>query len=263
MLLLLTFVQPIRGFAIHGSLHYTSFRSSGSFRLRTSRPWLEQRTPTNRQKTRRWPIVRTLSDNKDSSLNGKRLTVDDDQDKDDSQQQNEGGHFVQVTFEGKSCDILVRPDETILNAMERSQVTDELCIPSIPHECRKGCCLTCTGRHQEGSNVAAAAAATNNGDENVDNGLSPGIATTMDRQGYVLTCSSYVVGDGIKLDLGRNDDAWTSIYQDRLEGPEMEAISQRARAKLLRLTAEQNVPKWTKETESALEKSGDDSSPQL
>jgi len=169
-------------------------------------------------------------------------------------EEEEEGYQVEISYEGRKTTLNVKPDEPILSAMERSHVSKTLCLPDIPHECRRGNCLTCTGIHAPNSNVSNLVSE--------DNGLSPHLSKKTfenkkgEEGGYVLTCSSFVVGDGVKLELGRNDDIWTEVYSDRLMGDDMERIGMEARAKLLRRVAEQNVQKWAKETEKALRQSG-------
>lgn len=165
------------------------------------------------------------------------------------------GHIVEVSYEGRTAEVFVRRDESILSALERSGAVRRLAISDPPFECRRGNCLTCAGRHAEGS-------ATSNLRRGED-GLSPYLSEEVRGLGYVLTCSSYVEGDGVKLDLGSNSDAWEDVHTSRLQSPETERTGLAAQAKLMRLTAEGNVPRWVQKTEEALKitETGDDNEP--
>jgi ferredoxin len=167
----------------------------------------------------------------------------------DNQDQNEF-HTVQVSFEGRSCQISVGSNETILVAMERAGVSRRLAIPGeLPSDCRRGNCLTCTGRHADESQKSSL--------ERREDGLSPYMSREVVKRGYVLTCSSCVVGEGLKLELGENHRAWNEMYVARLKEEATQLTGRAAMAKTIRLSDEKNVPRWTVETESALEKSGD------
>ena len=63
-----------------------------------------------------------------------------------------------------------------------------------------------------------------------------------------------MVGDGVKIELGQNDAAWTETYkiQPSLGMPDM---GNAAAAKALRFAAEKDVPRWTRDIEKTLEKS--------
>jgi len=154
-------------------------------------------------------------------------------------------YSVEVSYEGRSCKIKVRPYETLLAAMERAGTADRLSLPSLPSDCRRGNCLTCSGRHAEGSKEASLARG--------DDGLSPHMSREVQKAGYVLTCSSFVVGDGLKMQLGENDDVWKAMYQTRIEDEMTEHIGRAAKARVIRRAAESNVPKWTKQTEKVLD----------
>jgi ferredoxin len=133
-------------------------------------------------------------------------------------------------------------------ALERTGAADELCVSSFPQDCRRGNCLTCTGRIKEGT---ASSANLVRGED----GLAPHVSNDLARKGYVLTCSSFVVGEGLKVELGQNADVWEDTYRKRYENADSEKVGMHAQAKLLRLVAEGDVPKWTKDTEETLERS--------
>eukprot|EP00985_Skeletonema_marinoi_P022174 scaffold14005_cov67-Skeletonema_marinoi.AAC.1 len=77
-----------------------------------------------------------------------------------------------------------------------------LALSSIPHECRRGNCLTCASKNVKRTT------SDNNLVVNVDNGLSPTIASELTKSGYVLTCCSYVTGPGVVLELDQNNEVW-------------------------------------------------------
>ena len=154
-------------------------------------------------------------------------------------------YSVEVSYDGRSCKIQVRPYETLLAAMERNGAADRLSLPSLPSDCRRGNCLTCSGRHVEGSKKASIVRG--------DDGLSPHMSREVNKAGYLLTCSSFVVGDGLKIQLGENDSVWKAMYKERLEDERAVHIGRAAKARVIRRAAENNVPKWTKQTERVLD----------
>ena len=69
----------------------------------------------------------------------------------------------------------------------------------------------------------------------------------------MLTCSSYILGDGVELELDVCDDAWREIYTDRtMHDEEGERIRNEAVAKTIRMANEKNYYKWSKTTEKLL-----------
>jgi ferredoxin len=134
--------------------------------------------------------------------------------------------------------ISVKAEETILNAVER-QVSW-----FVPSDCRRGNCLTCAVSHAEGS-------VQSNLIQDED-GLSPVLSEVLQQQKFILACSSYVVGNGVKLRLGRNYAAWNSIYNDHLTHcPDTQRICQEASAKAMRMAAEANIKRWLFKTENS------------
>jgi hypothetical protein len=67
--------------------------------------------------------------------------------------------------------------------------------------------------------------------------------------GYVLTCSSYVIGDGVSLTLGENDRVWNEMYRGRLEDEQAQYIGRKAMAHVIRRHDEEFPEKWQKKTE--------------
>jgi ferredoxin len=151
------------------------------------------------------------------------------------------GHLVQITHEGRTASVLVKPHETILTALERNR--SSMSMSSLPFDCQRGNCLTCAGCVKEGSSSIV----------HGDDGLAPAVGENLRSKGFVLTCSSYVVGVGVKIELGHNDAAWTETYKTQPESG-MPDMGNAAAAKALRLAAEKDVPKWTRDTEKTLEK---------
>jgi len=153
-----------------------------------------------------------------------------------------------VTYQGQSCEVDVYPDETILAALERNGVMDTLCLPTVPAECRRGNCMTCAGRLLGENNDQLLRG---------EDGLAPYVSDILQSSDYVLTCSSFVKGDGLRIELGQNSDLWEKMYHDRFVSREAHKTKLETVAKLHRLRAESDVPKWTAETEEVLKKSGD------
>jgi len=164
-----------------------------------------------------------------------------------------GAYTVEVSYEGRSCEVEVMAEENILAAMERTGAADRLGITSLPSNCRRGNCLTCTGCHADGSNKASVVQG--------DDGLTPYMSEKVRREGYVLTCSSTVEGDGLKLILGKNSQVWDSIYKKRFEGEEAERMRMATQARMMFLRAESDVPRWKEETEESLRNNEDDAPP--
>jgi ferredoxin len=157
-----------------------------------------------------------------------------------------------VHYENRSCDILVRSDETILTALERNQISlENLGLPNsmIPSDCRRGNCLTCTGTHASvSSRLASGTAVVCDGD-----GLSPHMSRTIQEKGYILTCSTRVVGEGLQLNLGENHKVWKDIYQDRLEEEPTQSAKWAAMARSRRRSDERNKARWEKHMEELLQ----------
>jgi ferredoxin len=154
-----------------------------------------------------------------------------------------------VSFEGRSCQVQVQSGETILAALERSGIAQTLCLPEMPADCRRGNCMTCTAHHGPTSAW--------NDLERAEDGLSPELSAHVAERGYVLTCSSYLAGNGVVLELGENGSVWLDVFGVRLQDESVQAIARAAVAKTIRHHAERNVEEWTEETEVVFQKSGD------
>jgi len=169
----------------------------------------------------------------------------------------ENEYTITVHYENRSCDILVRSDETILIALERNQISlENLGLPnsSIPSDCRRGNCLTCTGTHASvSSRLASGTAVVCDGD-----GLSPHMSRTIQEKGYILTCSTRVVGEGLQLNLGENHKVWKDIYQDRLEEEPTQSAKWAAMARSRRRSDERNKARWEKHMEELLQQQAEE-----
>jgi hypothetical protein len=158
----------------------------------------------------------------------------------------ERAYSVKVSYEGISREILVRPNESILNAMERLNVAQDVGLPDLPSDCRRGCCLSCSSRHLEDSMTSHLYQETD--------GLSPHLSKEMAAGGFVLTCSSFVRGEGVHLSLAHNSEAWHAMYHTRIFSEEMQLSGREAMARVIRQNAERNIDKWIDETEQVLQK---------
>lgn len=156
-------------------------------------------------------------------------------------------YTLEVSYEGRTCETKVQKGESILSALERTGAADQLAMPSLPSDCRRGNCLTCVGTHSPGSDTEKIVQG--------DDGLSPYMSNEARKRGYILTCSSFVVGDGVKLQVGANQRAWDELYRGRLEEESTQLAGREAMAKVIRFHAERNVEEWAKETEQVLRKS--------
>lgn len=160
---------------------------------------------------------------------------------------------VQIIHQGRKTTINVHENEPILQALERqSTIADgrdqkALALSNVPHECRRGNCLTCASR------AVKSTTSDNNLVANVDNGLSPTISSELTKSGYVLTCCSYVTGEGVVLELDQNNEVWDVVYKQRLCDGDTKQVALEAQARLLRRVDEENVDKWKDKMKKVLE----------
>jgi hypothetical protein len=84
-------------------------------------------------------------------------------------------------------------------------------------------------------------------------GLSPHMSRTIQEKGYILTCSSRVIGEGLQLNLGENHKVWKDIYQDRLKEEPTQSAKWAAMARSRRRSDERNKARWEKHTEELLQ----------
>jgi hypothetical protein len=78
------------------------------------------------------------------------------------------------------------------------------------------------------------------------------MSRTIQEKGYVLTCSTRVIGEGLQLNLGENQKVWKDIYQERFENGPVQDVAWAAMARTKRLSDERNVPRWQKVTEEGI-----------
>lgn len=192
---------------------------------------------------------------------------------------------LDILYENKLYQIYSVKGETILSALERARASPDpntrIPLPPIPHDCRRGNCLTCSGRllcqtsSSKSSNVlkhissssftspaafAASAATSTAVDSSYDkikrgeDGLNPGMSRDMEMAGFVLLCSSYVVEEGVRIEIGMKEEAWDLAYRGKLEGQEAQLMGVEASAKTIRQAAEKNVPKWIDQAEETLKR---------
>jgi ferredoxin len=169
------------------------------------------------------------------------------------------GTTITVSYAGKSCNITVGNSESILSALERqstfvkSQLTD---LPDLPSDCRRGNCLTCAASlvwksvEDDAPLVDAEFISTQ------DDGLSPTMSEMIAKKGYILTCSSFITpqrsAPAIRLELGVQQDVWKEVYRDRFATAESQLTARAAMARVLRQSAERNLPDWMRATERVL-----------
>ena len=153
-------------------------------------------------------------------------------------------YTVKVSYEGISRVIPVLSNESILSAMERLNIAQEVGMPDLPSDCRRGCCLSCSARHVDDSDASNLYQGTD--------GLNQNLSKEMADDGFVLTCSSFVSGDGVHLSLAHNWEAWQTMYQERLLSEEVQLSGREAMAKVIRQRAERHIDEWIDETEHVL-----------
>ena len=176
-------------------------------------------------------------------------------------QNQQQSYNVKVSYEGRTCSVDINEGESVLNAMERSpEVARRLGLPGggMPSDCRRGNCMTCSAVHRDDSETGNL--------KQGGNGLTPAVSKRMlasptaassappPQQQYVLTCSSYVEGEGVHLELGECDSAWIEAYKASLESDETRRIARESVARAIRKGAERNVGEWAERTEEVLRK---------
>jgi len=169
---------------------------------------------------------------------------------------------LDIIYENKLYQIETLKGETILAALERARASPDpkirIPLPSIPHDCRRGNCLTCSGRlrcktgitdnnQQEEANVNvitnvasssftspaafAASAATSTAVTSTydsikrgEDGLNPYMSREIEMAGFLLLCSSYVVGEGVTIEIGVKEEAWELAYHGKIAGEEAQLM---------------------------------------
>jgi len=197
-----------------------------------------------------------------------------------SSNSNDAENYIpmEIVYENKHYQIQAIKGESILSALERSRVSPDpnirIPLPPIQMECRKGNCLTCSGRLLQSRSPPPQPQLPQDSHTTVDDkrhcskqsstcstscslirgedGLSPYISKEIQNAGFVLLCSSFVVGEGLTIEIGCKEEAWDFVYYGKMTGQEAEYDRAAASAKSIRLTAEQNIPRWTEKTEQIL-----------
>mmetsp|Transcript_9756 Transcript_9756/g.18333 ORF Transcript_9756/g.18333 Transcript_9756/m.18333 type:complete len:259 (+) Transcript_9756:254-1030(+) len=169
---------------------------------------------------------------------GLSLYLNDDND-------DERTYTMKVTHQNKTMTIPISPNEPILQALEKHDLQDKLSLHSLPQDCRRGNCLTCSGRILSGN------------PEDVllnDDGLTPSMSDRISKKKLVLTCSSYVKSDGVHLELGVCDDAWRELWggSQPWVDEEGEIVRNDAVARAMRINDEKSLNKWVVKTEKML-----------
>lgn len=117
--------------------------------------------------------------------------------------------------------------------------------------------MTCAGRVTNGLTMMGMTTSPTVLLRRDDDGLAPHVSNILQSSDYVLTCSTYINGNGVEIALGENHNLWEEIYQNRFVSEESRSMTLETLAKVHRLRAESNVPRWTAETEEIIKKSLD------
>ena len=108
--------------------------------------------------------------------------------------------------------------------------------------------MTCAARVVEGG--------PDNVNANVDNGLAPTVLKTLESEGYVLACSTFVSGEGLVIELDQNEQAWDLVYRQRpYIDPTSARLGLQAQARVKRRLDEIDLSGWKKRTEESLKDS--------
>jgi len=163
---------------------------------------------------------------------------------------------IKVLYENRWYMIDATDGESILAALEKARASPNHSLPPIPNECRKGNCLTCAARVIPSSSKKKLGQIYH-----VEDGLNPQLSQEIHKNGYILTCSSFVSstennnkgneedGQALALEIGCHDKAWAYTFSDRHSSIDAENIRMASRARAIRKASEQNVRKWKQQTE--------------
>lgn len=210
------------------------------------------------------PLISYSNNNKISSFLLSSSSQGDVTKNNKEKEQEQKTYTVNISFENKTTTITVNEKETILSALERNKASSLSSsksqnhsdndngnlylssLSSLPQECRRGNCLTCAAIHLPQSDRDSVVTA--------DDGLTPIVRDVVDQKGYVQTCSSYVVGDNVWLELGVCHDVWDTIWGTNCNsnGVDGERIRNEAMAKCIRKADENNLVRWAMKTERTL-----------
>jgi ferredoxin len=168
------------------------------------------------------------------------------------------GTTITVSYAGQACNITVGINESILAALERQSTFIQshlTALPDLPSDCRRGNCLTCAASLMWEENDDSPFLDTEF-IHTQDDGLSPAMSEMIANKGYILTCSSFITpqrsAPAMRLELGVQEDVWKEVYRDRFTTAESQLTAQAAMARVLRKSAERNLPDWIRATERVL-----------
>jgi ferredoxin len=180
---------------------------------------------------------------------------------------NSAAAVVSISHEGDSCDITIFPEESILDALERQTRILQRQLPSLPElpsDCRRGNCLTCAASFSDPKQSELSTVLSTR------DGLSPAMSRLVAEKGYLLTCSSYLNPTWsshshrstsshntvtLSLRLGENHALWQEIYASpgRFTTSQAQLAARSAMARVIRQSAERNLPEWAAQTEQLLQ----------
>jgi ferredoxin len=179
---------------------------------------------------------------------------------------NSAAAVVSISYEGDSCDITIFPEESILDALERQARILKRQLPSLPElpsDCRRGNCLTCAASFSDPKQALPELSTL----VSTRDGLSPAMSRLVAEKGYLLTCSSYLNSTWsshhrptsshatLSLRLGENHALWQEIYASpgRFTTSQAQLAARSAMARVIRQSAERNLPEWAAQTEQLLQ----------
>lgn len=174
---------------------------------------------------------------------------------------NGDGHYVEVIYENHKSIIFVPKNESILSALENAKIGKTLCLSTLPFECRKGNCLTCVGKIIQNSKETDFSLNINKKLSLVrqeEDGLEPNLSDEIKNSGYVLTCSTYVINDGLTIELGRKDEVWDYVYRDRIINSQQEQVRNDASASAITSFNERNLSTFIDKIEKVLQDDKED-----
>ncbi|KAG5191486.1 2Fe-2S ferredoxin-type domain-containing protein [Tribonema minus] len=157
----------------------------------------------------------------------------------------------EVTFElhGEETTVLMRPDDTILQAAELAGLR-------APYDCRRGNCLTCAGRFKAASSYNLVTTLRQEAGGAVTLDSDTFLCDEAKDEGFFLSCCSYPVGPGLRVELGVQKEAWQIQYCDRLRDEATRAAALEAVAQVQRGYSERNPDKFVADLERQFEGEG-------
>eukprot|EP00903_Cladosiphon_okamuranus_P007571 g7345.t1 len=140
---------------------------------------------------------------------------------------------VEVDFHGERRVITVQPGDSILEAAEMSGM-------NLSYECRRGNCISCAAKVQDGS--------SGHFENKADRGSEDGAP-----DGFVLTCSTHPTGPGVKLDLSANAEMWKA-YCAKFDDIVTQDLLRKASAAIMRKYREEHPNYFREEVEGQFKK---------